>query len=101
MSEKDNIQTLLNEKADIQSRIKVSNFDGSIEVKTLNNEKYIYFSFVSFFSSGYGDIYPISSITRNWAVQEMIISHMIMVVLIPILLTSVQEFIQKQEPEVK
>ena len=32
-----------------------------------NNEKYIYFSFVSFFSSGYGDIYPISSITRNWA----------------------------------
>lgn len=41
MSEKDNIQTLLNEKADIQSRIKVSNFDGSIEVKTLNNEKYI------------------------------------------------------------
>ena len=66
-----------------------------------NNEKYIYFSFVSFFSSGYGDIYPISSITRNWAVQEMIISHMIMVVLIPILLTSVQEFIQKQEPEVK
>ena len=43
----------------------------------------------------------ISSITRNWAVQEMIISHMIMVVLIPILLTSVQEFIQKQEPEVK
>lgn len=42
MSEKDNIQTLLNEKADIQSRIKVSNFDGSIEVKTLNNEKYIY-----------------------------------------------------------
>ena len=66
-----------------------------------NNEKYIYFSFVSFFSSGYGDIYPILSITRNWAVQEMIISHMIMVVLIPILLTSVQEFIQKQEPEVK
>lgn len=42
MSEKDNIQTPLNEKADIQSRIKVSNFDGSIEVKTLNNEKYIY-----------------------------------------------------------
>ena len=42
MSEKDNIQTLLNEKADIQSRIKVSNFDGNIEVKIVNNEKYIY-----------------------------------------------------------
>lgn len=42
MSEKDNIQTLLNEKVDIQSRIKVSNFDGNIEVKIVNNEKYIY-----------------------------------------------------------
>lgn len=42
MSERDNIQTLLNEKADIQSRIKVSNFDGNIEVKIVNNEKYIY-----------------------------------------------------------
>ena len=30
----------------------------------------------------------ISSITRNWAVQEMIISHMIMVVLIPIFANS-------------
>lgn len=42
MSERDNIQELLNEKADIQSRIKVSNFDGNIEVKIVNNEKYIY-----------------------------------------------------------
>ena len=42
MSENDNIQTLLNEKADIQSRIKVSNFDGNIEIKIVNNEKYIY-----------------------------------------------------------
>ena len=42
MSERDNIHTLLNEKADIQSRIKVSNFDGNIEVKIVNNEKYIY-----------------------------------------------------------
>ena len=55
----------------------------------------MYFSFVSFFSSGYGDIYPTSTITRKWAVQEMIISHILMVLLIPVLITSVQEFIRK------
>lgn len=64
-------------------------------IGTTDNEMYMYFSFVSFFSSGYGDIYPTSTITRKWAVQEMIISHILMVLLIPVLITSVQEFIRK------
>lgn len=36
------IQNLLNQKADLQSKIKISAFDGSIEIKTVNSEKYIY-----------------------------------------------------------
>ena len=36
------IQKLLSEKADLQAQINLSAFDGSIEIKTVNNEKYIY-----------------------------------------------------------
>ena len=36
------IQKLLNDKADLQAQINISAFDGSIEIKTVNNEKYIY-----------------------------------------------------------
>lgn len=42
MSNIEMIQTLLNEKADLQAQINISAFDGSIEIKTINNEKYIY-----------------------------------------------------------
>ncbi|WP_026835180.1 Fic family protein [Eubacterium xylanophilum] len=42
MSNIEEIQKLLNEKADVQAKISVSTFDGSIEVKTVNNQKYIY-----------------------------------------------------------
>lgn len=42
MNSFEQIQKLLSEKADLQAQIKVSVFDGSIEVKTVNNEKYIY-----------------------------------------------------------
>ena len=36
------IQNLLNQRADLQTKIKISAFDGSVEIKTLNGEKYIY-----------------------------------------------------------
>ena len=42
MSNIEEIQKLLNEKADVQAKISVSTFDGSIDVKTVNNQKYIY-----------------------------------------------------------
>lgn len=42
MSEIEMIQKLLNDKADLQAQINISAFDGSIEIKTVNNEKYIY-----------------------------------------------------------
>ena len=42
MSEFDRIQELLNEKADIQARIRLMSVDGSIEVKTVSGERYIY-----------------------------------------------------------
>ena len=42
MSNITEIQRLLNEKADLQAQINISAFDGSIEVKTVNDQKYIY-----------------------------------------------------------
>ncbi len=42
MSNITEIQKLLNEKADLQAQINISTFDGSIEVKTVNDQKYIY-----------------------------------------------------------
>lgn len=42
MSTIEEIQKLLKDKADLQAKVNVSAFDGSIEVKTVNNEKYIY-----------------------------------------------------------
>lgn len=42
MSNLEEIQKLLKDKADLQAKVNVSAFDGSIEVKTVNNEKYIY-----------------------------------------------------------
>lgn len=36
------IQKLLSDKADLQAQINISPFDGSIEIKTINGEKYIY-----------------------------------------------------------
>lgn len=42
MSDIEMIQKLLKDKADLQAQINVSAFDGSIEIKTVNNEKYIY-----------------------------------------------------------
>lgn len=42
MSKIEEIQKMLKDKADLQAKVNVSAFDGSIEVKTVNNEKYIY-----------------------------------------------------------
>ena len=42
MSNIEMIQKLLNDKADLQAQINISAFDGSIEIKTVSNEKYIY-----------------------------------------------------------
>lgn len=42
MSDIERIQALLNEKADLCAKINLSPFDGSIEIKTINNQKYIY-----------------------------------------------------------
>lgn len=36
------IQKLLNDKADLQAQINISAFDGSIEIKTVSDQKYIY-----------------------------------------------------------
>lgn len=42
MSDFEKIRTLLNEKADLQAQIKLNIFDGNIEIKNINDEKYIY-----------------------------------------------------------
>lgn len=38
----EDVQRLLKEKADLQAKINVSAFDGSIEIKTVSGQKYIY-----------------------------------------------------------
>ena len=42
MSSFEQMQKLLTEKAQLQAKIRTIPFDGSIEVKTVNSEKYIY-----------------------------------------------------------
>lgn len=42
MTNIEEMQRLLNEKAELQAQINVSVFDGSVEIKTVNNQKYIY-----------------------------------------------------------
>lgn len=42
MSEIDRMQELLNERADIQARIRLMTVDGSIEVKMISGERYLY-----------------------------------------------------------
>ena len=42
MSDFEMVQDLLNVKADLKAQINVSVFDGSIEIKTVNDERYIY-----------------------------------------------------------
>lgn len=42
MNEIEVIQKLLSDKADLQSEINVTPFDGSVEIKTINEDKYIY-----------------------------------------------------------
>ena len=42
MSNFEMVQDLLNVKADLKAQINVSVFDGSIEIKTVNDERYIY-----------------------------------------------------------
>jgi len=42
MSNIEMIQKLLHDKADLQAQVNISSFDGSIEIKNINNEKYIY-----------------------------------------------------------
>ena len=42
MNNIETIQKLLNDKANLQAQINLSAFDGSIEIKTVNNEKYVY-----------------------------------------------------------
>lgn len=42
MNDFEQVQKLLSEKADLQAQLNINPFDGSIEIKTVNNEKYIY-----------------------------------------------------------
>lgn len=42
MNNIEQIQKLLKDKADLQAQINISSFDGSIEIKTINDIKYIY-----------------------------------------------------------
>ncbi len=42
MNNFEKIQSLLNEKANYKARLKLLSVDGNVEVKTVNNEKYIY-----------------------------------------------------------
>ena len=56
----------------------------------------LYFSAITYFTVGYGDIYPIADIVRTWAMQEALISHIMTLLIVPILIIVGQTFINKK-----
>ncbi len=55
-----------------------------------------YFSAITYFTVGYGDIYPIADIVRTWVMQEALIAHIMTLLIVPILIIVGQTFISKK-----
>jgi len=58
---------------------------------------YLYFSVITYFTIGYGDMYPIAETIKNWVMQEAVISHVLTALLIPICLVIGQKFIENKK----
>lgn len=66
--------------------------DDSIGITQINKEEldeydYFYFSSVTYFTIGYGDIIPVGSIVKTTTITEMIIAFIINISFVPIIIT--------------
>lgn len=65
-------------------------FDYTDPIKEVS--RYVYYSFVSLTSTGFGDIYPKSSVARQFTISEMVIGQIYTVVLIGWLVENLHSF---------
>ena len=63
---------------------------------TSSSSENLYFSTITYFTIGYGDIYPIADIVRMWAMQEALIAHIMTLLFVPILIIIGQTFLNKK-----
>lgn len=75
-------------KPAINTIIEESNSAGTADASI-----YRYFSYVTYFTIGYGDIYPIANVMKNWVIQEAIIANIMSLLIVPLLLIAGQIFI--------
>ena len=54
---------------------------------------HLYLSTVTYLGGGYGDVYPTSDLIKTFAVQEMFISHIMGLLIVPLLLAIIQVFV--------
>lgn len=66
-------------------------------VATSIGTEYRYFSFVTYFTIGYGDIYPVADIMKTWVIQEGTIAHIMSLLVIPLLFIIGQMFITEKK----
>lgn len=66
-------------------------------VGTSIETEYHYFSFVTYFTIGYGDIYPVADIMKTWVIQEATIAHIMSLLVIPLLFIVGQMFIVEKK----
>lgn len=71
-----------------------------LEEETMGNTfygEYLYFSAVTYFTIGYGDVYPIANIAKSWVLQEALIAHILSLIIVPSLIVAGQIFASKEE----
>lgn len=67
---------------------------------TADASEYRYFSYVTYFTIGYGDIYPIANIMKDWVIQEAIIANIMSLLIVPLLLIAGQIFIVESKKDI-
>lgn len=71
------------------------------ELETVDYSTFLYFSRITFFTIGYGDIIPTGYETQNLVGLEALTAHILSVIFIPILFIVVQEILNKKDNEGK
>ncbi len=66
-------------------------------ISNWNIDEYFYFSCITYFTIGYGDIYPIADVVKYWVIEEAFISHIMSLLIVPILILIGQTFVNKNE----
>lgn len=84
----------------INKSFKFSN-EKSDELVPVDYSTFLYFSRITFFTIGYGDIIPTDYETQNLVGLEALTAHILSVIFIPILFIVVQEILNKKDSEGK